>query len=239
MLKIEFPSENKELAKALAIALHAYGTGRAVDGIPAAFAAPFGRHVPDVADEQVAVDSPKELQGQVRDGQEPTINVDVAAADSDDDDGAGAPQAGSVDKKGVPFNAALCSNAKEPFYTSGARLGQWKKRKGVSDAEYDAWYTSALPGQAAASQTAPFTAAAFAPAHVTSSAPVGTPAVPQNGGELMRMVAEWQGAGRLTQQQVDDAYREVGVNIGMLFDPVNGAAHAARVYQALVAKVGA
>lgn len=49
-----------------------------------------------------------------------------------------------VDLKGVRFNDTFCGKAKEPFYGSTKRKGQWKKRQGVDLGEYDNWYASEL-----------------------------------------------------------------------------------------------
>ena len=48
----------------------------------------------------------------------------------------------AVDLHGVAFDQAYCARAEEPFYTTGPRSGQWKKKRGVDDAAYDKWYTS-------------------------------------------------------------------------------------------------
>lgn len=48
------------------------------------------------------------------------------------------------DDKGVAFNEDYCAKAKEPFYTSGPKTGQWKKRQKVEQAAYDAWYAEQL-----------------------------------------------------------------------------------------------
>lgn len=48
-------------------------------------------------------------------------------------------KAPECDEKGVLFDERLCDSRKK-FYAYGAKQGQWKKKKGVPEEEYDAWY---------------------------------------------------------------------------------------------------
>lgn len=55
----------------------------------------------------------------------------------------------SVDEKGVGYDPEYCADAAKPFYSSGARKGQWKKRGGKSgptEEAYDNWYADQLLG---------------------------------------------------------------------------------------------
>lgn len=158
----------------------------------------------------------------------------VHATDEEDESpegGAGAaPATGSakLDAKGVPFDAAYCANAADPFYGSGQRAGQWKKRKGLADEAYDAWYDERLQDLAPAGtvtvQTgdeggAPLgdTAAAFAAAGNTTAAAAAGAKVPTNAGELMTWVSEKQAAGLLTQPNIQAAYQFAGLQLADLF----------------------
>jgi len=128
---------------------------------------------------------------------------------------------GKVDTKGVPFNEEYCSTATEPFQKTGAQAGQWKKRRGVDQAAYDSWYAKALlavsDGMPTIEPATPNTAAAFG----------GAPPPPDMAdaprfsefGPFIAWVAEQQGADRLTQADVDEAYKVVGVTMADLFPP--------------------
>ena len=66
-----------------------------------------------------------------------SATTQTAAADSSPD---------GVDHNGVEKNAEFCGNAASPFYGSGKRKGQWKKRQGVADEAYDEWYAEERAG---------------------------------------------------------------------------------------------
>jgi hypothetical protein len=128
-----------------------------------------------------------------------------------------------LDAKGVPFDANFCANAADPFYGSGQRAGQWKKRKGVADEAYDAWYDERLQDLAPAGtvtvntgdeggQPLANTAGAFGAAAATTGAKV-----PTNAGEFMAWVSEKQAAQRLTQPDIAAAYQFAGLQIADLF----------------------
>lgn len=176
------------------------------------------------------------------------------------DESDGLPEAGQhghagdtrVDTKGVAFNADFCGNAAEPFYGTGPRAGQWKKRKGVDDAAYDKWYEDALLALAPAGtltetseddDTPPpvNTGAAFgSPAPATGGAPAGKPA-PQTAGEFMAWVSEKQAGGSLSQAQIQAAYGMAGVQVADLFTPDASAVatHVGNLYAILSSQVGA
>lgn len=137
------------------------------------------------------------------------------------------------DQKGVPFNGAFCANAKEPFYSSGPNLGQWKKARGISDADYAAWYASELarlPRAAPVPQPVS-TAAAFgaAPQQQAQAGPLYP--VPTTQGQFMVMCAELQAAGRLTQDQLTAAYQAAGVQVMDLFDSTKATHALEKLYQ--------
>lgn len=113
-----------------------------------------------------------------------------------------------VDHNGAAFNEQFCGKSAEPFYTSGARLGQWKKRRGVDDKDYDAWYQSAKPSpaQTTGDTTGPVdTAAAFvAPEPAAVVKPASN--IPQTCGDFLAWTAELIAAQRLNHQQIGEAY---------------------------------
>lgn len=107
-----------------------------------------------------------------------------------------------VDEKGVPFNAEFCGKAAIPFYGSGKKKGQWKKRQGIDEGAYNEWYAKALtPAEAEAKEEDSTIAASLFATTVGADENA-----PQNAGELMKWVSEQQVAGNITQQQVTDAY---------------------------------
>ena len=132
-----------------------------------------------------------------------------------------------LDTKGVPFDANFCANAADPFYGSGQRAGQWKKRKGVADEAYDAWYDERLQDLAPAGTVTvntgdeggrPLadTAGAFGAAGSTAAVAAGSKA-PTTAGEFMAWVSEKQAANLLTQPNIAAAYGFAGLQISDLF----------------------
>lgn len=172
----------------------------------------------------------------------------TAPVDADGEVQAVTPDA-RVDTKGVAFNADFCGNAAEPFYGTGPRAGQWKKRKGVDDAAYDKWYEDALAPAGTLTETSEDddtpppvnTGAAFgSPAPATGGAPAGKPA-PQTAGEFMAWVSEKQAGGSLSQAQIQAAYGMAGVQVADLFTPDAAAVatHVGNLYAILSSQVGA
>lgn len=147
-----------------------------------------------------------------------------------------------VDLHGVAFDPAFCADAAEPFYSTGARSGQWKKKRGVDDAAYDEWYASQRAPSAMGEpedEEPVNTARAFG---TTTPAVVEQTPTPRDAGQFMGWVAEKQAAGRLTSADVTVAYSSAGVNVGQLFPPnppEQIAQHIALLYQILSAKAGA
>lgn len=139
------------------------------------------------------------------------------------------------DATGVPFDARFCAKAKDPFYASGPMKGQWKKRKGVDAAAYDAWHASNRPADESPEQPVD-AAAAFGGTHAeTTQAPSIT-----DPGSLMAWVSEHQVAGRLTSADLDAAYGQLGLSMGDIFpptDPTVVARNVANIHSILNAKV--
>ena len=125
--------------------------------------------------------------------------------------------AAQVDCKGVPFNPDYCANAKEPFYASGPRSGQWKKRKGVDEGDYDDWYTDALADNTTDVNTEGNdvnTAEAF-----KSDCTPPAADTPTTFNAFMGYVAELQTSGRITSDQIGLAYTSAGVAVTDLLPP--------------------
>jgi len=167
---------------------------------------------------------------------------DIYAGEPEENIGGNTPApSGDLDLKGVAFDPEYCGTAKDPFYGAGARQGQWKKRRGLSDDAYDEWYAAELgkpgAGDAEAAQEPINTAGAFgAPA-----SPSPAPAAPTETGEFMGWVSEKQAAGVLTQDQINQAWAAAGVDMGDLFGkpPEVIAANIKKVYDILVVQAGA
>lgn len=124
------------------------------------------------------------------------------------------------DLHGVAKNPEFVGDAAEPFYSSGPRSGQWKKKRGVSDEDYDNWYQSQrtdVPEPAPQDDETLDTSAAFG-APAASPEPVA-PVAPRTTGEFMGWVAEQQAAQRITQAQIQAAYEQTGLSITDLFPP--------------------
>lgn len=175
-----------------------------------------------------------------------------------DDEGAGAASTGTrvrpipatkpdtrKDPQGVIFDPEFCGEATEPFYGSGKRAGQWKKKRGVGEAEYDAWYATQLAALAAGNTASEDeqinTAGAFGGGGEDSSQPAGDPA-PEDCGAFMGWVSAKQAAGLLTQDDIGDAYVQASVQVTDLFPPNDEDTvkqNVATLYQILVVKAGA
>lgn len=185
------------------------------------------------------------------------LPVETLRDSSEDDESSAVPPADTatafspaanprVDLHGVPFDERYCANAQDPFYATGKQSGQWKKRKGVSEEAYSAWYdtalsTSAPVGSAATEEqfdnTPPAnTAAAF------GGAQQNTVKRPATTGEYMAWVSEKQAAGKLTQPMIQAAYQQLGLGVTSLFPPTPAdvvASHIANLYDLLSQVAGA
>lgn len=142
-----------------------------------------------------------------------------------------------VDTNGVPFNPEYCGKATEPFYNSGPQAGQWKKRRGLDQAEYDDWYAGQLAAlkQFQSDDVEPEpanTAAAFAP-QPPADTPPPPPATnsaygaycqanskpPGEFGSLMLWISELQAAGKVSDDVMNEARDVAGVQMTDLFAP--------------------
>lgn len=129
-------------------------------------------------------------------GEEGTLTEDELVEDRNAD---------RVDEKGVPFNVEFCAEAAKPFYGSGKTKGQWKKKRGVTDAAYNDWYAAALAAVPATEPGPVDTAAAF------SQQDQGAAPVPTDIGGLMAWVSEMQAAERLASDDINAVYAELGL----------------------------
>ncbi len=154
-----------------------------------------------------------------------------------------------LDDHGVAFDDEYCGKATDPFYGSGKHTGQWKKKRGVSEATYDKWYAGQL--EQGAAQTALNTATTpenhdervdTGPAFgtVPAETPKETPE-PQDAGAFMVWVSELQAAGRLTQQDLGEAYAGTNLTVTDLFgaDAVAVSANVKALYAILSARAAA
>ncbi|BAV81081.1 hypothetical protein [Vibrio phage CKB-S1] len=152
-----------------------------------------------------------------------------------------------IDTYGVPFDDAWCSRAAEPFYKKGKdEKGKWKAKVGLAGGKdaYLAWHAQRLaelgkPNTDA--QTAGHTqhqggAAANAFTQQQEAPAADSPA--SDFGLLMGWVANKQGAGLLTVDQLNATYVKCATDVATLMQAGNTQARTA-VYNELVAICGA
>lgn len=224
MIKIEFPAHEKEIALAIGKALIEIGQcGTGPDSYIS------GDEASAYATERLA-----ELSRADKETDEPCFSSN-------------APDASDIrtDEKAVPFDAEFCGNAAKPFYETGPREGQWKKRKGVGDSYYDEWYAEEWVKVAPPASTVGTTDTEVEKAKIDVGAALGNQQattqpqaeVPANGGELMQWVSEKQTAGLLTPADVQAAYTALGIDVPALFG-AEGGTHAPAIHAILVQKAG-
>lgn len=232
MIKIEFPSDNKPLAGAIGRALCEYSGKNELDGyIESGIDAIEKAHGmrpgtltgdPELSD-TVEDDIPEFNQsGNANAG----TATEPASSTQSETSNAGA----KVDPKGVAFDAAYCSEAKIPFYASGKTKDQWKKKKGVTEEDYNEWYTSCLANVAPTGETkedAPLdTSAAFSGQDQQKT----EVEVPKDCGAFMGWISGQQAANHLNQHDITDAYAKLGLQVTDLFPPNNPNQISARIY---------
>lgn len=205
MIKIEFPADRPDIAQHLGIALYRIGKNDDTESL--------------IADEIESGSDEAEYQRHVR-------GTDISEQDAGSNDNGGFNQEeldesenlAKRDPNGVAFNVELCANAAKPFYASGKRTGQWKKRQGVEDDEYEGWYANELANLTPAAsddggESNINTADAFGGQGDTAA-----PAIPHDAGTLMAWVSEMQSAGRVTQEMVNAAYTQAGTAMTDIFE---------------------
>lgn len=244
MLKIEFDPTNTALAAAIGRALTEYAGGAvpSVDHVPYYARDPEALHVnaPKPAStvtvsagETVRTDAASTVTEQDSPTDHAAEETVAGAAGQAGSAATNAPaDAGSVDEKGVPFDGDYCAKAAKPFYATGKKSGQWKKKTGVEEDEYDEWYGSQLSKvvKAPANDQEFDTSAAFGG---QASANDG----PKDGGSFMKWVSEQQAAGNLTQEQLDAAYEFTGVGVADMWGKT-GALVVAVIYTFIVYGTG-
>jgi len=223
MIKIEFPADRPDIALALGTALTEIAKLQV--GKQAAAPKPVEESTVAESTESQPVATEHEHTGTAQTAETSSTDPSTSSAPASLFDQS---DATDLDEKGVPFNAEFCGKAKDPFYGSGKRKGQWKKRKGVDDAVYDAWYAQELsnaasPGDTTAAEPAPVdTAGAFGGAPTqqapANAAPQGEPA-PADCGSFMGWCSAKQAAGLLTQDDIGQAYAGANIQVTDLFPP--------------------
>lgn len=150
----------------------------------------------------------------------PVAAESVAPAVVAEDEPSGDSEPGQVDHNGVYFNPDYCGNSAEPFYSSGKQAGQWKKKRGVEQADYDAWYasqTGAATEPPEPTEPPPVnSASAFTPAAAEPAAAMPAMAT---AGDLMKWISEHQTAGRLSQDQIAAGWAQAGAGYADVFPP--------------------
>jgi len=246
MIKIEFPADRPDIAAAIGRALSDIAKLHSVD-LPGDKPAPAEvgtkAHlslVKQQAEEKPLVPEEEPIDTAVAFGTVSNIvtpPVEQAAVTPEH-----VPDSVPRDKKGVPFDIKYCAQAADPFYGTGKQAGQWKKRKGVSEETYDAWYSNQLALVANATVTNTPEAEVNTAIAFGSAAGAAVVPAPQTAGELMAWISEKQVAKLLNQSHLDAAFASTGAgNIGALFPPRTPdeiAQNVAKLYAALSAVAG-
>lgn len=142
--------------------------------------------------------------------------------------------ASKPDEKGVMFDGAFCGVAKKPFYASGPTKGQWKRKGGVEEEAYNAWYAGALASAPAPAATTTEPAATNEAANAfgtTAAAAEGAPARPTNAGELIKWTSERTAAQHMTGDMLTQAYAQCNIMGTELFSKPE---KVAEVYDVLI-----
>lgn len=237
MIKIEFPAHRTDIALAIGQALVAIGQGAPVE---VKNAPPVNAQLQAYTQEYGEMDQERfgSADEIVSEGPETTTAPAGTVCD-------GVSFKGTVDEKGVTFNADMCGKAAKPFYASGKTAGQWKKRQGVDEADYNAWYAGEL------AKATPATAEVEVEQEQTFDAgSVWGQTKPQqeaacvkvtNVGELFTWISEMQAAGYFTTVDVDQAYAFNDLDMGKLWSatPDEQAKMVAALFNTLSAKVAA
>lgn len=247
-IKIEFPADRKDIALAIGQALVAIGQGKAVVNSPAPTTAaevPAGaveQHVATPASEDVARETSPTVDEQAAADMGNANRADQYVTHAQKEGLAHA--ASETDEKGVPFNGEFCGKAAIPFYGSGKKKGQWKKRQGVDEDAYDEWYADALLGARIEEEPEEQATEATSDSNVAANvfgSQMATPDenVPQDAGQLMKWVSEQQAAGNITQQQVTGAYTALQLPFDAVMNPAYPVAdNCAAIYNHLKGQIG-
>ena len=276
MIEIKFPANNKPLAAAIGAALSAYANDEVLGQLSVTSNAPISIEkttTHTVADasvtetEKVLLSSGSDEVKTVESVE--TVTEQASSTETHSSEGAGASNLSSnkapdgnatdnLDEKKVGFNPAFCSKAAIPFNQSGKKKGQWKRRQGVPEESYDAWYEASLaavgsPPAGSDSVTDINTAGAFTPEDKpldTSGAFQGqqnglqtevtnTTSTAQGGktfadaGEFMQWLSEQQAGKLLTTGDIDSAYASTQTGMGDLFNPATAQDAIGKLYNFL------
>tara|TARA_R100001377_G_scaffold4294_2_gene2475 strand:- start:42 stop:842 length:801 start_codon:yes stop_codon:yes gene_type:complete len=245
-IKIEFPADRTDIALAIGQALTAIGQGKALLNSPAPTTAAEDFKGQAAAEQNVADMMADEGTAHNAAQAGPTVEqeaeVDAAFEDSDiaGDTFGGKPEqstagpgadaaqgaaaaSDNLDEKGVAFNGEFCSKAAQPFYGSGKKKGQWKKRQGVDERAYDDWYADELfSGKIEDTSKGETTSDSNVAANTFGSnnqQAATDEATPKDAGQLMKWVSEQQAAGNITQQQVTDVYSQLQLPFDAVMNP--------------------
>jgi hypothetical protein len=214
VIKIEFPSDNTRLAGLIGRALVDYAGGQ----------------MQQIELPLIPVAEPVQVNAETVQEVAPS---EQAIAETESEEAI----ASALDRHGVAFNEQFCGKAAEPFYTTGPREGQWKKRKGADDAAYDAWYASQR-APAAAAPVAEFDASAAFGGASAEAPPQNAPA---DGAGFMVWTSEMLAAGRLKQADINQAWQDLHLTPQLVFPPTapeDVARNVGNLYAALSAVAG-
>lgn len=199
-----------------------------------------GRAVVEVDGEGISIESNAAVRvdGQGTEGTQKEVTTVVEGA---------LPASDQVDPHGVTFDPEYCGVSETPFYTSGKRKDQWKKKRNVPDATYDAWYLTQLPTKEGTQNTGTGddepvnTAGAFSGQQQQADGASDATPAPQSCGEFMGWVSAKQAAELLTQEDIGNAYATADIEVSDLFSPDDALVkqRVTALYQILAAKAGA
>lgn len=218
MFKLEFPANNKTLAAAIGRALVEYAGGTVAGPVVIG----SEEHTAIIAEVPAnVVELGKELRQEVKtasaefyekDRSTEEVHAELTSAKPGDKT-----DRNNVDEKGVGKNPDFCGNAQIPFNQSGKKKGQWKKKAGVDEALYDAWYASELVNTPTpvVKDTPVDTGKAFSGKDTAATIDKTF----NDAGEFMAWIAEQQTAELLTQGDIDSAYQMTSTQVHDLFNP--------------------
>lgn len=229
MIKIEFPADRPDIAEAMSKALAAIAKGDTASALEEPLEAPKQPASTAGASTQSL---PEETETE-HTGTALTAEPD-SGAPSETDAPAGEWAETRFDLKNVSFNPAFCGQAAEPFYATGKMRGQWKKKKGVDQSEYDNWYDGQLASRGLDVPERPVDASS---AFATRPPEHESPDAPSDPGALMVWVSEKQSEHLLTQEDVNQAWSSAGVSSPADLFGDNAGDAVARVFNFLNAKV--
>jgi hypothetical protein len=244
MIKIEFPADRTDIALAIGQALITIGQGDGQDGgaVPVNLAGTerkIGKS-PELGASFAPADTrTEEAKTEERDNlyqhtPDPKPGETQTRGDSHGTYEHVGQIESRVDDNRVVFDAKYCGEAAVPFYASGKRKGQWKKRKSVDEANYDEWYAGELMDSicdASQERDEPEpnlekTTNAF------KKEPVVEAVIPENFGELMAWFSNQQTAGNYEAQHLEQAFKALNLSTLDLVQDATGE-KVAQVYEYL------